>query len=306
MQFLNILKPALRRSFFMSETPSQHALRQGYHESLRQFIASPKDFQILETLPRSTREATKPTTLYVLDSSFNPPTLAHLTIAKSALAQHHDLSTVRLLLLLATQNADKPSKPALFEDRLVMMHLFAQDIRDVFLASSDNNTSSNQGAPTIDIGVTKLPYFIDKAVAISTSKEYPDGIEQVLLTGYDTLVRIFDTKYYPPEHTLQPLSRFFTNHRLRVTFRPDDDWGGREEQKLFLSNLADGAREPEGGKREWAQRIELVEGTKAGEETVSSTKVRNAAANRDGDALRKLVTSSISDWVLSQKLYANL
>jgi hypothetical protein len=31
------------------------------------------------------------------------------------------------------------------------------------------------------------------------------ALEQVHLTGYDTLIRIFNSKYYPPEHTLKPL-----------------------------------------------------------------------------------------------------
>ncbi|PGH03798.1 hypothetical protein AJ79_07274 [Helicocarpus griseus UAMH5409] len=285
-------------------------LRQDYHESLQTFVASSKIFQVLDTvLPVNKSEPGVPATLYVLDSSFNPPTLAHLNIAKSALAQHADLSSVRLLLLLATQNADKPSRPALFEDRLVMMHLFAQDIRDALLQDRANNGSDAQkdqkDAPAIDIGVTKLPYFIDKAVAISASKVYPDSIEQILLTGYDTLVRIFDTKYYPPKCTLEPLSRFFNHHKLRVTFRPDDDWGGREDQELFLRNLAQGAREQEGGKREWAKRIELVEGKKPGEEAVSSTKARIAAINKDSSALEKLVTPSVSDWMITQRLYGS-
>ncbi|EEH18523.1 hypothetical protein PABG_07583 [Paracoccidioides brasiliensis Pb03] len=284
-----------------------HELRQTYRNSLLDFIASFRVFQVLDSVRGNSLEAAEPVKLYILDSSFNPPTIAHLNIVKSAFAQHDDPSSIRLLLLLATQNADKPSKPASFEDRLVMMQLFAQDIKDSILrirTSNDDNAPKNRkNSPNIDIGVTKLPYFIDKAEAISTSKVYPESLEQVLLTGYDTLVRIFDTKYYPPTYTLQPLSRFFSKNRLRVTFRQDDDWGGQEDQELFLRNLAQGARELEGGKREWADRIELSEGKKPGEKAVSSTKARNAAINKDINALKKLVTPNVCEWVLSQKLY---
>lgn len=292
-----------------SETGSLHHLRQTYHTSLQDFISSSRAFEVLDTVPVNKREAGRPAKLYVLDSSFNPPTRAHLDIAKSALLQHDDTSSIRLLLLLATQNADKPPKPASFEDRLVMMRIFAEDIQAALSQArlnNDNNAQRDQqSTPTVDIGVTKLPYFIDKAAAISTSNFYPGSLEQILLIGYDTLVRIFDTKYYPPEHTLQPLCQFFSKHRLRVTFRADSDWGRREDQELFLRNLAQGAREHDGGKREWAERIELVEGAKPGEEAVSSTKARNAAINKDANALEKLVTSDICDWVISQRLYGS-
>ncbi|OJD23403.1 hypothetical protein ACJ73_05238 [Blastomyces percursus] len=288
------------------EVRSLHHLRQTYHISLHGFISSSDVFRVLDTVPANKPQAGRPAKLYVLDSSFNPPTRAHLNIAKSALLQHEDTTEVRLLLLLATQNADKPSKPASFDDRLVMMRVFAEDIQAALTQASISNNNAaggQQNAPTIDIGVTKLPYFVDKATAISTSNFYPGSPEQILLTGYDTLVRILDTKYYPPKHTLQPLSTFFCQHRLRVTFREDSEWGRREDQELVLQTLAQGAREHDGGKREWAERIELVEGAKPGEEAVSSTKARNAAMNNDVNALKRFVTPDVCDWVISQRLY---
>jgi nicotinamide-nucleotide adenylyltransferase len=276
-------------------------LRLRYRASLQRFAASSESFQILDTVADEHTEAGTLETLYILDSSFNPPTLAHLRIASSALGQDATPSCTRLLLLLATQNADKPSKPASFEDRLVMMNLLAQDLRSRVLESPGH--SSGPDVPPADIGVTKLPYFIDKAAAIAEADVYPESVEQVHLTGFDTLVRIFDTNYYPPEHTLRPLESFLSRHRLKVTLRPDDGWGGREDQQSFLAGLAQGTREFEGGKREWAERIELVDGRKDGEEAVSSTKARQAVV-RDVAALDKLVTPSIRDWMISENLYA--
>ncbi|EFW20028.1 hypothetical protein D8B26_003502 [Coccidioides posadasii str. Silveira] len=295
----------------MSRTPastsSLQTLRQRYQTALHNFTASSKPFGVLDTITPPLPPSTKPVTLFVLDSSFNPPTRAHLRIAKSALLSrhHNDLSTSRLLLLLATQNADKPSKPALFEDRLVMMSMFAHDLQDAILSTVATDDVGNTGymSPPIDIGVTKLPYFIHKAVAISSSGTYPADLEQVHLTGYDTLVRIFDPKYYPPEHTLGPLAPFLKQHRLRVTLRPDDEWGGSEEQRRFLVDLASGTMERIGGKREWAERIEIVEGTKEGEEVVSSTKARREAGKGNGEALGNLVTNRVRDWVLAEAPY---
>src|SRR5277367_460709 len=91
--------------------------------------SSPDNFRILSSIPQ---HAPPPSTLYVLDSSFNPPTLAHLRIATSALSQDHGPAPKRLLLLLATQNADKAPKPASFEQRLVLMTIFANDLRKTY------------------------------------------------------------------------------------------------------------------------------------------------------------------------------
>ncbi|KAF7946140.1 hypothetical protein EAE96_009144 [Botrytis aclada] len=74
-----------------------------------------------------------PQTLYILDSSFNPPTLAHAHICLSALNDHYSSSELghtnaRLLILLSTQNADKKISGASLEERLVGMECFANDL----------------------------------------------------------------------------------------------------------------------------------------------------------------------------------
>ncbi|KAJ5610408.1 Cytidylyltransferase [Penicillium lagena] len=289
-------------------SPSFHPPKARYAALLKRFIASTKDFDVLATIP-SGPPVPPPTTLYVLDASFNPPTLAHLHIASTALQEK---TSGRLLLLLATQNADKPSKPASFEDRLAMMELFAHDLRSHLAANPDPATAGLSALaqrarlPVIDIGVTKNPYFVDKAASIDASDAYssPSPLEQIHLTGYDTLIRIFNPKYYPPGHTLQPLAPMFARHRLRVTMRPDDDWGGVEEQRAFVEGLARGEREGEGGKREWAQRIQLVEGKAAGEQPISSTKAREAVQEgRDRD-LEWLVPEQTRRFILDERPYS--
>lgn len=279
---------------------SFRALRSQYASLLKQFITSSKEFEVLATVPSD--HAAPPKVLYVLDSSFNPPTCAHLRIASSALLEQLEPGS-RLLLLLATQNADKPSKPAPFEDRLAMMELFAHDVRSYLAARHSDPASSVKEVPTIDIAVTKKPYFIDKAAAIDASDHYPSPLEQVHLTGYDTLIRIFNPKYYPPEHTLQPLSALFSQHRLRVTLRPGGEWGEREEQEGFLARLARGDQEAEGGRKEWAQRIQLIEGRKPEDPPVSSTRAREAAQSAPQD-LEWLVPDHVRQFVLSERPYS--
>ena len=277
--------------------------------SLKAFASSPQEIKILHTLPRAPPKysSTKPLKeLYVLDSSFNPPTRAHFDLCTSALLNDRSKSgSKRLLLLLATQNADKAPKPAAFEHRLAMMSIFAEEMANEMPADGDS-----QGV-LVDVGVTKKARFVDKARAIEECEFYAisdDGgetVEQVHLTGFDTLIRLLDTKYYPPDYTLAPLEGLFEKHRVRVTRRTGDAWGGSEEQDEYMTKLRNGEMGDQGGRKEWAERIELVEGTKEGEEIISSTKVREASRKGDEVPLMKLVTKGIGRWILDSELYVD-
>ena len=284
-------------------------LVQNFQTALRTFLSSPSSFRVLATLSSSTAFYAPVKTLYVLDSSFNPPTLAHLRIAISALSHDKHANngpTKRLLLLLATENANKAPKPANFEQRLAMMTLFADELVQCMRSLDEENGSRGGQAVVVDVGVTKSPLYLDKASVMDQSGQYGEigsGPEQVHLTGFDSLIRLLDPKYYPPHHHLQPLESFFSKHRIRTTRRTDDKWGGRKEQDSYLKALADGERENEGGNAEWASRIDLVEGRQEGEEIISSTKVRVASKNRDRDTLEKLVPRAVADFVLQEKLY---
>lgn len=277
-------------------------------KSLKAFASSPKAIEIFRTLPYPPpkQSSSSPSNkLYVLDSSFNPPTRAHFRLCTSALL--HDRAKAgptRLLLLLATQNADKAPKPAAFEHRLAMMSIFAEEMA---------KEMAGRGGAVVDVGLTKEARFVDKARAIEECGDYSfiddEGerniFEQVHLTGFDTLVRLLDTKYYPPNYTLAPLEGLFEKHRVRVTRRTGDAWGESEEQDEYMTKLQRGDMEVKGGRREWADRIELVEGRKEGEEIISSTKVREASKERDEMGLMKLVTEGVVRWIHDSNLYVD-
>jgi len=174
---------------------------------------------------------------------------------------------------------------------------------EIFASSLLSHSPSPSG---IDIAVTKHPYFVDKSKSIEESREYgSSGVEQVHLIGFDTLTRLLDTKYYPPEHRLGSLVPFLEKHRLLVTYRTDDKWGSREEQDAYIKAIADGELDGVGGKKEWVGegRIRMVEGRKEGEEVISSTKVREAVKNGDKAALKGLVTDGVAEYVLDEGLY---
>lgn len=286
--------------------------------ALQSFQSSGRPFQLVQQHAPSTAAARKCRTLVVLDSSFNPPTLAHMQMATSALqdlqrqqgiaaalrggsaGQGRGLADdVRLLLLLAVNNADKAPKPATFEERLLMMGAFAGDIQRAWRtlqrqtaaredghAQAQANTQEDEAALPVDIGLTTHPYFHDKSAAIAASPEYDfastqtnkEGephTSQIFLAGYDTLIRIFTPKYYkspvpedgvdPPQLDKTPmqvaLDPFLARAQLRVTMRTDAEWGGREDQLGYVERIMHGNElEEVGGRREWARRVALVEG----------------------------------------------
>ncbi|RMZ02843.1 hypothetical protein D0862_05880 [Hortaea werneckii] len=278
--------------------------------ALASFQSSGSKFKVLKTVhptnltphdPQPPINEESPRTLFILDSSFNPPSIAHQSLAQSAL--HKDSLDVfskphRLLLLFATMNADKAPSAAAFEQRLTLMTVFAGDLIQSLRAQSDKYS-----VVPVDIGVTTVPYYTDKSAAIASSAWYPDSPKHIHLVGYDTLTRFFAAKYYkdfnPPFSALDPY--FDAGHRLRVTLRPDDDYGSEAEQRAFAQSLEKGDMEKDGGKREWAKQLDLVPpNPKAG---VSSTKVRKAAKAGEWSKVHELCTEGVMQYVKSEKLY---
>lgn len=286
-------------------------LRSEFHQSLQTFAAdSSLTFTIIHTVPAtsSTPSSTSPITdlrtLYVLDSSFNPPTYAHLTLIQRALGNDKGAHPCRVCLLLATENADKKPKPASFEDRLVLMSLMARNLR---ASLREQGSQHEADGLAVDVAVTKKPFFMDKAQSIDGSGLYGDA-QQVHVTGYDTIIRIFNPKYYPQDQKLRVLEPFLSKHRLRVCYRVGGDGSGggdvsREEQEAYVEAIGDGSREAEGMKREWREMVELVDDAES-VEGVSSTESRKAAQEgRKGD-LAKLVGENVAEYVISEQLYA--
>ena len=297
--------------------------------ALETFQASSSAFSILHTINPPTSPTT-PKTLFILDSSFNPPSRAHLALASSVLKEenkknegtHHYAKPWRLLLLFSTHNADKAPSAASFEQRLALMCIFAEDLVDTLSDHSNRSLSdSNTVSPPVetgveqssvdipvDIGITTKPYYTDKSDAIEASSPTyypspPNHPRHVHLCGFDTLTRIFNPKYYssftPPLSALAPY--FSANHGFRVMERPDEEYGSAEQQRQFLQKLADGGMRESGAAEEWASKIEMVRGHEG--IGISSTRVRRAAKAGEWEEVRRLCTPGVAAWVEDQALY---
>jgi nicotinamide-nucleotide adenylyltransferase len=276
--------------------------------TLETFNASPSKFHIVRTINPS---PTQPRTLYILDSSFNPPSRAHLSLATSALRHQKpgEDKPTRLLLLFSTHNADKAPSPASFVQRISLMSVFAEDVLRTLKA--DDTAGDDISNVSIDIGLTKEPYYTDKSVAIASEapEVYASKPIHVHLVGYDTLIRFCNPKYYseytPPLSALQPF--FDAGHKLRVTQRPYDandssskEFGTVEDQERYLQNIKEGKLEKEGFEARWRGNIDMVEGTGMG---ISSTRVRKAAKDKQWDEVGRLCTEGVAAWLTEEGLY---
>ena len=80
------------------------------------------------------------------------------------------------------------------------------------------------------------------------------------------------------------------------------EWGTAAEQRATIEKLQKGELEDVGGKRAWAENIEIDEGDEAGR-GVSSTKVRTAVKKGDWETVSKLCTPRVATWVREEELY---
>ena len=136
--------------------------------------------------------------LGIFSGSFNPLTLAHTRMVEDTVAKYQ---LDELLLLLAKANVDKSVFGLPLAARLLTVKKYAEN-RQAF-----------------SVGVSSHGRYIDKVAALKTI--FPPKTEFYFIVGYDTLVRIFDTKYYIDFHT--ELRELFMSARFIVANRAEAD-----------------------------------------------------------------------------------
>lgn len=156
--------------------------------------------------------------LGVLPASFNPPTVSHQSLAREA-AQVVELD--ELLLILDQKAEDKDLSGAPLEDRLLMLlALFGDD-------------------PHVSLGISNRGLFVEKIEALRDI--YPPDTQIYFIVGYDTMVRIFNPRYYDDRekslHELFSLARFLVANRGDCDQRDLEELFRREENRPFAPRV---------------------------------------------------------------------
>jgi nicotinamide-nucleotide adenylyltransferase len=142
----------------------------------------------------------------VLDSSFNPPTLAHLALAKVDAVSGISSAFDARLLLLSVRNADKLLKPgdATLEQRAEMMVILAKEMESLSL-------------PNVAVAAIDEPIFIGKSSALLNflrhrTQDPHISFQLSFVLGIDTLERLFAARYYSSDHHMHgAISRFLSS-----------------------------------------------------------------------------------------------
>lgn len=212
----------------------------------------------------------------ILDSSFNPPTLAHRALALLPAASS---PTDARLLLLSISNADKVPRPggASLEQRVEMMVRLAHEVNAA-------------------VGLVDAPAFVHKAEILRAA--LPAGAQLTFVQGIDTLERFLAPRYYDDG------SITAMHAALRRFFAPDGD-NSRIICTRRVIELADPQRESTIYEvaREWveANRINIVDMDKE-LQTFSSSEVR-AKVRSKNSSWRQMVPNGIAEYIEEYNLY---
>ena len=201
--------------------------------------------------------------LGVLDASFNPPTMAHKELVQNACeALHLDEAA----LILSRANVDKEIFGADLGQRLFMLLKWAE---------AHNH---------ITVGGCSHARFVDKAAALRVL--YPADTDIVFILGFDTLERLFDSRYY--KDMSAELTSFFLSSRIAVSNRGENDlssveaWLKRPECDPFSGRIHPFSISPDA----------------AG---MSSTRVRDQY--REGVPVQKMVPDGVAELIAELELY---
>lgn len=212
--------------------------------------------------------------LVILDSSFNPPTWAHVILARHGIDMFPHGTIV---LMLATGNADKPAaSPQNLQFRLDMMKRVA-------------DTELHQW-PVV-LGLTSQPQFLAKAEALKLA--FPSN-RLIFAMGFDTLLRLLQPQYYdvPVDSVLSKL--FAISEILVLTREPDEV--SRTPQSMKSASSQRAIIESELGA--YLSKVHMVE---ASEDT---NEVSSSRARTSEKAIRRLTPPAVADYAIEKSLYS--
>jgi nicotinamide-nucleotide adenylyltransferase len=237
--------------------------------------------------------------IHILDSSFNPPTKAHLALARAHDTEHNAEDEYSAnILLLSISNADKKLAPsdATYIQRLEMMVLMANT-----LSTTRPDTSGG-----VAIVVVNEPLFAQKQKLLSSLlpaiiSEFTGQVDLVWQVGLDTLQRLFDTKYYGEDES--------NMRRVLEDFLRKPSAAGYGAKLLCARRQMSGtdldpAKIPGAGAFFESGRIKVVE-IGGSESTLSSTNVRRGVQDND-ENWRQSCEPSVQEYITRENLYRSV
>ncbi|MDE2888993.1 MAG: nicotinate-nicotinamide nucleotide adenylyltransferase [Gemmatimonadota bacterium] len=201
--------------------------------------------------------------LVVMDASFNPMTVAHEAMLKRAA---ETCGAAEALLLLSHANVDKAIYGAPLAQRLAMLEHYAGPY------------------PNVSVAGCSHARFVDKASALRPL--YPKSTGLFFVVGYDTLLRLFDRRYYT--NMPNELSALFDVAHIVAANRDNIDPNAIRRLKTGSEYAA------------FADRIHFIALERV-YSRISSTAVRTL--KEKGNYIGHLVPSRIADAIAALDLY---
>ena len=199
----------------------------------------------------------------IFPSSFNPITHGHMAILQGGAEMK---AFQEILLVLDTQAMDKEILGATLVDRLLMLQVLFEN------------------HPQFSVGVSNRGLFLAKAEVVK--EMYPKDTDITFIVGYDTLVRVFDPKYY--EDREGALDRLFASCTFIVANR--GDYGREAIQRLMDSE----------GNRRFRDKVHFFEIPNHLAQ-ISSNRVRQRV--REGKTFARLIPAQVKEFIEKVKLY---
>lgn len=220
-------------------------------------------------LPSSSPPARQQTVrISVLDSSFNPPTLAHLALANSKRPRYRNepdgTDYDAKLLLLSVRNADKTLKPgdASYLQRLEMMALLGQDVRtsgegrNVAIAIIDEPTFAGKSRVLQEYLRTRIQQLA-APTEVSTLSPATVSTQLSFIIGMDTLERVFSPRYYPPPPS-DPVNTAESTMRATMTKMLSPLSEGGDDSLIVCAKRGNLAINPAQEKEDWRSTLNMV------------------------------------------------
>ncbi|KAJ3126924.1 hypothetical protein HK098_006964 [Nowakowskiella sp. JEL0407] len=226
----------------------------------------------------------------ILDSSFNPPTVAHQILLLSAYSDPtFNLTFNVIVLLFSSVNADK----GFIDDENQRKRTHFMNL----LAQSTIQQIGQDNCPAFAIATINQARFLDKARTIQQElfnertefKNKP--IRLYFIMGFDTIIRVFNQKYY--SNMIEELELFFKEYGSRIICadRYSDDQASNGACLIDKLSKDMANRDTADAFKYFQRYILIIENWKLADYgDVSSTKVRRLIGDLQGvgdnDALK--------------------